>query len=57
MNEISIKKEDFSHIVKKSDVWIVYTLNDKHWVCKPNSFKEDGIFITLTLATKGKCDR
>lgn len=57
MNEIIIKKQDFSHIVKKSDVWIVYTINGKHWVCELNGFKEDGNFISLTLATKGKCDR
>lgn len=57
MNEIIIKKQDFSHIVKKSDVWIVYTTNGKHWVCELNGFKEDGNFISLTLATKGKCER
>lgn len=56
MNEVVIKKEDFSHIMKKNDVWIVYTKNNKHWVCKIGGFEESSDYITLYLATKDKCD-
>lgn len=57
MNEIIIKKQDFSHIVKKQDVWIVYLTNDKYWICEIGGLIYDDEFITLKLATKGKCDR
>lgn len=56
MNEVVIKKEDFSHIIKKKDVWIVYTKNNKHWICMIGGFVDGGEYITLYLATKGECD-
>ncbi len=56
MNEIIIRKQDFSHIIKKSDVWLVYTTNKRCWVCCIGGYEEDGDLITLTLATKGKCE-
>lgn len=52
MNEIVIYKQDFGHIVKKNDVWIVYTKDNKHWVCKVNGVIFDNNLITLKLATK-----
>lgn len=52
MNEIVIYKQDFDHIVKKNDVWIVYTKDNKHWVCKVNGVIFDNNLITLKLATK-----
>lgn len=57
MNEIIIQKQDFSHIVKKSDVWILYTKNNKHWICEVDGIEFGEEIITLKLATKGKCDR
>lgn len=57
MNEIIIKKQDFSHIIKKQDVWIVYLNNGKYWICEIGGLIYDDEFITLKLATKGKCDR
>lgn len=57
MNEIIIKKQDFSHIIKKQDIWIVYLNNGKYWICEIGGLIYDDEFITLKLATKGKCDR
>lgn len=57
MNEIIIKKQDFSYVVKKRDVWIVYTTNGKHWICEIDGINIDEQLITLKLATKGKCDK
>ena len=52
MNEIVIYKQDFDHIVKKNDVWIVYTKNKNHWVCEVNGVIFENNLITLKLATK-----
>lgn len=52
MNEIIIKKQDFSHILKKQDVWILYTKDNKHWICCIGGVIYDDEFITLKLATK-----
>lgn len=56
MNEVIIAKQDLSHIVKKSDVWIVYMKDNKHWVCEVGGVMFDGSLVTLKLATKGKCE-
>lgn len=54
--EVEIQKSDFSHIIKKNDVWLVYTKNSKCWVCKIDGIKLNKDFYTLTLATKGKSE-
>ena len=57
MNEIVIRKEDFDYIIKKSDVWLVYTKNsNRAWVCCIGGLKSDNDFYYLTLATKGKSE-
>ena len=55
--EIIISKEDFSYVVKKQDVWLVYTKNkEKPWVCCINGIITDNEFYTLILADKGKSE-
>lgn len=54
MNEVEIKQVDFSHMIKKSDVWLVYTKNNKCWVCEIDGIIEQDDFYILKLATKGK---
>lgn len=57
MDELIIKKEDFDYIIKKKDVWIVYTkTNIKPWICCIGGFSSDNDFYYLKLATKGKSD-
>lgn len=56
MNEVTISKDFVSQIVKKRDVWLVYTKNDKCWVCKIGGVKEQDSFYILTLAKKGKSE-
>lgn len=51
-NTIIILREDYSHIIKKSDVWLVYTTKShRPWVSIPNGvvFCDDGT-ISITLA-------
>lgn len=52
MNEMTIKKADFSHSIKKSDVLLVFLNSGKCWVCELNGMRQEGDFIVLTLATK-----
>lgn len=50
---VNILREDFSHIIKKSDVWLVYTTKTRRpWVAIPGSvsFCDDGT-IVIVLAT------
>lgn len=54
MNEVTISIDFVSQIVKKRDVWLVYTKNDKCWVCEINGIIEQDDFYILKLATKGK---
>ena len=61
MNEVKtqiiIKKEDFDFIIKKPDVWLVYTKNNKRaWICCIGGITVDANFYYLDLATKGKCE-
>lgn len=55
--EIIILKEDFSYVVKKQDVWLVYTKNkEKPWICCVGGLIVDSEFYTLILAKKGKSE-
>ena len=57
MDELIIKKEDFDYIIKKTDVWLVYTKNNnKAWVCCVGGFSSDDDFYYLKLAKKGKSE-
>lgn len=56
MNEVTISKDYVTQIVKKQDVWIVYTKNSKYWVCEIDGIKTDNNFYILTLAKKGKSE-
>lgn len=50
---VTILREDYSHTIKKSDVWLVYTTKSpRPWVSIPGglTFCEDGT-IVITLAT------
>ena len=52
-NTVTILREDFSHIIKKSDVWLVYTTKSRRpWVTIPGrvSFCDDGT-IVIVLAS------
>lgn len=52
-NTVIILREDYSHTIMKTDVWLVYTTKSrKPWVAIPGglTFNEDGK-ITITLAT------
>lgn len=57
-NTIIILREDLDHIIKKPDVWIVYTTkSSRPWVCIPNGIEysdstNSDATITLTLAIK-----
>lgn len=58
LNTVTILREDFSHIIKKSDVWLVYTTKTRRpWVTVPGrvSFCDDGtiIIVLATLAPNG----
>lgn len=58
MNEIIIQQQDFSYVVKKKDIWIVYMTNGKHWICEVDGIDiDDKRLITLKLATRGKCEK
>ena len=51
---IVILYADFSHIVQKHDVWLVYTTkSNRPWVCVPNSVTYGDTTITATLSTNG----
>lgn len=53
-NTIIILREDFDHVVKKTDVWLVYTTkSNRPWVCVPNGIIYGETEITLFLAIKG----
>lgn len=54
MNEVTIQKEDFSHIIKKQDVWLVFTKNNRCWVCEIDGvfLLSDQSFYILKLASK-----
>lgn len=54
MNEVEIKQVDFSHIIKKKDVWLVFTKSNKCWVCEIGGITDNDDMIVLKLATKGK---
>lgn len=55
--EIIILKEDFSYVVKKQDVWLIYTKNkQKPWICSVGGLITDDEFYTLILANKGKSE-
>lgn len=55
--EIMIFKSDLEYINKKADVWLVYTKKRKRpWICCVGGIVEDNEYITLVLATKGKCE-
>jgi hypothetical protein len=57
MDELIIKREDFDYVIKKRDVWLVYTKNSvKPWICSIGGFYSDNDFYYLKLATKGKGD-
>lgn len=57
MNEVEIKQVDFSHTIKKKDVWLVFTKSNKCWVCEINGIANNEDMIVLKLATKGKSGR
>ena len=55
-NTIIILREDYSHTVKKSDVWLVYTLKThRPWVAVPDgiTFGENTVSITLATGSNG----
>lgn len=52
MDSIQIPKTSFSHLIKKTDVWLVFTIQGKCWICRPNGMLEDGGFYILELAPK-----
>lgn len=52
-NTVTIPKDNLSYIQKKTDVWIVYTVDGKRWITIIDGVIDDGIFYTLKLAIKG----
>ena len=57
MNEVEFKQIDFSHIIKKKDVWLVFTKSNKCWVCEIGGITKKNDMVVLKLATKGKSGR
>lgn len=57
MNELELREEDYDYIIKKTDVWLVYTKKGKCWVCEIGGVKQENDKYILTLATKGKSDK
>lgn len=52
-NTVTIPKDNLSYIQKKTDVWIVYTVDGKRWITVIDGVIDDGIFYTLKLASRG----
>lgn len=52
MDVVQISKANFSHLIKKSDVWLVFTTQGKCWICRPDGLREDKDFYILELAPK-----
>lgn len=56
--KVEIKANCYDYVVKRKDVWIVYTTNGKYWVCTVGGVQKNNDFYILTLATKkGKSDK
>ena len=53
MNELELREEDYDYVIKKTDVWLVYTKKGKCWVCEIGGVKQENNVYILTLATKG----
>lgn len=47
--EVEILRDNYSHTIKKQDAWLVYTLQDKCFVCRPNGIQFVGDKIILKL--------
>lgn len=50
--EVEILRENYSHTIKKQDAWLVYTKQNKCFVCEPNGTEMVGDKIILNLKTR-----
>lgn len=54
--QVELREKDYDYIIKKTDVWLVYTTSKKCWVCEIGGVKQENNVYVLTLATKGKSE-